>query len=356
MADHEGDALDRVRALLGTDVEVLDTLGGSHRSVVRRIRAGGRSLIVKEYIDGGDGFVREAAALSILPPDASAPRFVAAGDNIVVMSDLGSGPSVADALLGTDPVTATEAVLAWATAIATLHRTTTGLGDDFRTALGPAHPTSSMLTDLTKAASILAARCADLDVVVPAGAVEEIDGLAARLDGAGHAALTPADACPDNNVRVGDRLALIDFEGGQFRHIAWDAAYLRVPWPTCWCAWQIPDVVADAALAVYRKEVGLSYVDTPEFGRDLALAAAGWAIVSTSWFLAGALLDEHEHPNPDATKPMPSRRAMILRRLDTAARVAELPALAELATGLAKTLKHRWGTVALEYAPAFRGS
>ena len=27
----------------------------------------------------------------------------------------------------------------------------------------------------------------------------------------------------------------------QWRHVAWDLAYLRVPWPTCWCSWRLPD-------------------------------------------------------------------------------------------------------------------
>src|SRR5688500_2933450 len=47
-------------------------------------------------------------------------------------------------------------------------------------------------------------------------------------------ALTPADACPDNNVPTPDGLVLLDFEQACVRHVAWDAAYLVALWPSRW--------------------------------------------------------------------------------------------------------------------------
>src|SRR2546429_3760393 len=91
-----------------------------------------------------------------------------------------------------------------------------------------------------------------VDVDVPTHALDELRGLGSRLSCAGPAALTPADACPDNNVRTAGGLVLIDFEGAQWRHIAWDVAYLAVPWPSCWCAWQLPADVAARAVEAYR--------------------------------------------------------------------------------------------------------
>src|SRR5947208_1422109 len=123
--------------LPGTELEVLDVLGGSQRSVVRRVRVGYGTLILKEYRHPGDGWVRESAALSVMPRGAPAPRLVAerATPPAVAMSDAGPGGSVADALLGDDPVRASAAVVAWATAIGTMHRVTTGLREPFRQAL-----------------------------------------------------------------------------------------------------------------------------------------------------------------------------------------------------------------------------
>jgi hypothetical protein len=273
------------------------------------------------------------------------------------MSDLGTGTSVADALLGRDPAAAADAVVAWATAIAVLHRATAGSREAFRDALdaraGDLPVAESVVpADLETAAGIVTRHSAEIGVDIPAGALEELRALGTRLGGDGPAAaLTPADACPDNNVRTGDGLALIDFEGAQWRHVAWDAAYLIVPWPSCWCSWRIPADVVARAIDAYRAASGVPGVGSVEFARDVDAAAVGWAFVSASWFLPRALLEDPPPTNPE--KPAPSHRAVILHRLDQARRSAEAPALAELAARLHHALTVRWGDVALRYAPAF---
>jgi hypothetical protein len=50
------------------------------------------------------------------------------------------------------------------------------------------------------------------------------------------------------------------------------------------------------------------------FRRDVDAAAVGWAFVSAAWFLPRALVDDPPPVNP--SKPMSTRRAMILHRLD----------------------------------------
>jgi hypothetical protein len=351
------DWLARVQALLpGARLELVDELGGSTRSHVRRVRADHRTLIVKEFVASGDGWARESAALSVIPAEARVPRLVASGSTppIVVMSDLGPGISVADALLGTDGADAADAVTAWATTIALLHRTTAGLRQPFQEALAsrsadlPA-PESTIAADLQDAARAIAAHGSDLGVEVPAAALDELRSLECRLGGAGPAALTPADACPDNNVRTGGGLTLIDFEGAQWRHVAWDVAYLTVPWPSCWCSWRLPDDVAQRAIDAYRAASTPGYVGSPAFRRDLQVAATGWAFLSASWFLPRALADD-----APLTMPSPTRRAMIMHRLGLARASTELPALAGLAVSLHDALTERWGEVPLGFAPAFR--
>ena len=87
---------------------------------------------------------------------------------------------------------------------------------------------------------------------MPAGLAEELDELNRRLAEPGHSALSPCDACPDNNVRSDSgELSLVDFEGAAFRHVAWDVAYLTVPWPSCWCCWRIPRHLTSAAVDRY---------------------------------------------------------------------------------------------------------
>lgn len=353
------DGLDGVRALLpGTPLESLTTLGGSDRSTVQRVSAGPRTLIVKTFAEAGRGWVRESAALSVMPPEAPAPRLVAAGEDppVVVMCDLGTGGNIADALLGDDPDVAQRAMVCWATSIAVLHASTAGARDAFRAALAARAgvcqvPESAIPDDLEFAARNITEHCADLGVDVPAGALDELRGLAVRLDGDGPAGITPADACPDNNVRTGDGLVLVDFEGAQWRHIAWDVAYLSVPWPTCWCSWRIPDGVARVAVDAYRAAYPSPYVDGPDFDRDVVAASVGWSFWSAARFLPRALAGDP--PPPDPAERTPTRRALILHRLATVRETRELPALAELAGRVRDALVDRWGEVPLAYAPAF---
>jgi hypothetical protein len=191
--------------------------------------------------------------------------------------------------------------------------------------------------------------CTELGIETPAAATAEMIALDARLNDSGAAALTPGDTCPDNNVFTpGGDLILIDFEGAEWRPIAWDVAYLTVPWPSCWCAWRMASKVTAAALEAYRQAIDLPYAHTPAFDEDVAAASAAWAFISAGWLLPKALPDD-----PALVKRGPRRRAMIQHRLRTAAGAEELPAMAALAGRLDRTLTERWGEAPLKYAPAF---
>jgi hypothetical protein len=363
------DRLADVRALLpGVRLEPVDRLGGSHRSEVRRVLGtwpDGRrgTLIVKQFLEPDEGWTREVAALSMDVGEALVPQLVAAGGDspVVVMADLGSGPSVADALLGTDADAAADAVLLWAGTLARLHRATLGRRDQFRAALRERTvevPVAdcSMFFTVDDAAGLLEQYCGELGVGLPSGAMAQLRELPRRLGPDGPAALTPSDACPDNNIRVDGGLALLDFEGAQWRHVAWDVAYLTVPWPSCWCSWRMPAELAERALERYRATVEdvLPYVRTHDFRDDVAAAAVGWTLLSTAWFLPRALRDDPPAENAENPAHLtPTRRAMILHRLDGARRHTELPALAKMAARLRADLAQRWGEVPLAYAPAF---
>jgi hypothetical protein len=356
-----------VAALLpGAGIEAAGELRRTERSAVLRVRAsapgwpGPQMLIVKQFPDAGEGWVRESAALAAAPAGAPVPRLVAASADppVVVMTDAGTGPSVADALLGDDAAEAGAAVERLAAALALLHLSTQGVREAFGAQLaarsGGTVPEAAMPGFATGAASALATFCDQLGVRVPAGALAALTDLPGRLAAAGPAALTLADACPDNNVRVGDGYVLIDFEEAEWRHVAWDVAYLTVPWPSCWCSFRLPGGVTRQALARYRATIAgrLPYVDTPAFDHDVALATTGWAFVSASWFLRRALAGDRP-PGGTATG-LPTRRAVILHRLGDARSAAALPVLAEFAGRLRAELVRRWGEVPLEPAPAFR--
>jgi hypothetical protein len=279
---------------------------------------------------------------------------------VLIISDLGVGPSVADALLGRDPAAAERAVCAWARAMAHLHCATRGLRAEFRAALAAREGDlpvrdATIGSDIEDAVRGLDRACTRLGVRIPDGATEQLRGLERRLGASGLGALTPADACPDNNVLTADGLALLDFEGAQWRHIAWDVAYLRVPWPSCWCSWRMPGEVSARAFDAYCETASplIPEVAGAQFERDVSAAAVGWAFITMTWFVDNALGSD---PMLNPGKPTPTRRAMISHRLAAAARSTELPALAELAGSLGAALAKQWGDVPLAFAPAFRAA
>ena len=195
-------------------------------------------------------------ALAGLPTGAPALVAATASPPVVVMEDLGPGDSVATALLAADPLTAGQAVVDWAEALADLHAATWNNVDRFEAALsdlgGPKPPNPRAMPDVLSDGIDRLRRAADpLGIEVSEQVTDEIVAIAARLDDEVQV-LSPFDACPDNNIQTATGLRLIDFEGATVAHPAWDVAYLRVPWPSCWCAWRMPDAVAEQAQQAWQ--------------------------------------------------------------------------------------------------------
>ena len=361
------DALGAAAALLpDLRVEAAGTLSHSERSEVLRIRVSGPgwngppTLVVKLCPDAGESWARESAALAAMPGAAPVPRLIAASADppVIVMTDAGPGPSLATALLGGDAAEATAALGEFAEALAALHSATRDAHETFAAELaarsGGTVPPAAMPGLVTGSVSALERFCGQLGVAIPPGALAELAALPGRLGETGPSALTLADACPDNNVRTAGGVILIDFEEAEWRPAAWDVAYLTVPWPSCWCCFALPASVTSTALARYRDTAAgpLPYVATHAFERDLALATAGWALISSSWFLGAALGEEV--PLNGETGGLPTRRSVILHRLAIAQHAAGLPRLASLAARLRAALAQRWGEPLLGPAPAFR--
>ncbi len=361
------EGLAAAQALLpGTRLDQPVRLDSSERATVHRVRAddgtGSRTLIVKRYAQWGEGWVRETAALSVLPGGLGAPALLAAAADppLLITTDAGADGSLADALMGDDPARAGELLRAWARALAGVHTATRDSRAAFRAALearradAPVHDTA-MGPAVEDAVRVLDRVCASVGVPVPAGALEELRELNHRLgpDGA-ITALTPADTCPDDNAVTAGGLVLVDYENAQWRHVAWDVAYLRVPWPTCWCCWRIPSDVAETAVSAYRAAAAGAFpsVVDESFARDVDAATVGWCLMSATLFVDAALGDAP--PLSGRYRRAPARRAMIQHRLERASRLAVLPAAGELAAALLAELRRRWGDVPLDVAPAFR--
>jgi hypothetical protein len=308
---------------------------------VLRAWAGDRPVVLKAPLQAGPGPARELAALRVLGGVPGAVPLLAEADDppVLVLADLGNGPSVADALLGADPAAAVAALGDWADALGRLQAATTDRRDAFATELAPLPPDTS--------ADALASAADEPDRLLPqlgvrpsAAALDELRAL--RVGGP--AALTPGDAGPDNNVRTPDGYVLIDFEWAEFRPVAWDAAYLRVPWPTCWCSWAVPGEVVERALDRWRAAIGPL---PPDFDAELDRATLAWAFISTAFFLPRVLDGTDRVQN----RAGPVRRAFLHHRLTTAP--GEGP-LADLAAETAAALTRTQDAHPLAPAPAFR--
>lgn len=344
--------------------------GGSDRSeLLRAVTGNGRPVVLKAPLVSGDGPVREEAALRVLTAYGvpGVVRLLAAAPRppVLVLSDAGTGPTLADLLLGTDPAAARAALLSWAGTLGALQAATTGLRAAYEAELAALSPLGPVPVDasegtLADAVGRLRRVLPQLGVSPDEAALAELQGLAAELDvsGAGApGALTPGDVCPDNAVAgPGGGFTLLDLEGAEHRHVAWEAAYLTVPWPTCWCAWALPPQVAAAALERWRAAVtpALPYVRTAAFDADLARATVGWALVSTSWFLPRALGGDATLDHPNRPARAPGRRAALQHRLGIAAGLATGTPLGALAAEVHAATVRAWGAEQLAPAPAFR--
>ncbi|MBF4763076.1 phosphotransferase [Nocardioides islandensis] len=274
-------------AALGRPVHDLGGLGGSDRSNVHRVTDGADTYVVKGYGGGSvASWARESVGLGVAGELGVAPRLLATAPDppLVVMEDLGSAPDVAQHLLADDPRAADDALVAWARTLGLLHARTHADREATRRAFSRAEAsvagrgptdrfTLGVQGSLDDANRGWATNAEELAIPDP----PDVGVLAESLADPDHHALSPSDTCPDNNMLLADGCRLIDFEWAEVRHPAWDAAYLSVPWPTCWCSWRIPDDSADRAMDAYREEAarGIPYVGADAFLDDVFVDPPG---------------------------------------------------------------------------------
>jgi hypothetical protein len=366
----------------GASVRLSDPedLGGSERSVVLRVRVSEnpfslpRTLVLKRNIakvtDGeADPFAHEAASCRLLtavqPADPVGPELIAhdPGERLLVMEDLGRAATLAEKLLGTDARAAERGLLAWARSLGRLHAVTAGREADFgalmrrlgaRTWHDPIAPDARRA--LAELPDLLAAQ---LKVATPAATAERARASARLLGGPGFRAFSPSDLCPDNNLVTNQGVRFLDFEWGCIRDVTLDVAYIRVPFPSCWCVFALPSGMPDAMLAAWRAEVADVW---PALTEDSVLmprlieAQLLWVWLSTWWFAPRDGEADRPIGNDESASPRRSR-ALVDRWERLAADCAATePALAEHAAAVAAALRRRFDvpTPALPSFPAFR--
>lgn len=266
----------------GAPVRLADPedLGGAGRSVVARVRVTRtpfslpRTLVVKRYpspVADRDPFAHEVVShklLTALPgEDRLTPELVAQdnGKRLVVLEDLGKAPRLAEKLLGSDARAAERGLLAWAHAMGRLHAATAGRDADFDALMRrqgsqccadpiavDVHAALAGLPDLLSAS--LGVPTADL---VREFADQAVRGFVTSR----RRAFSPSTSCPDNHLVTSRGVRFLDFEGGCVRDVVFDAACLRVPFPSCWCAYGLPAGMSEAMVAAWRAEVSSVWPD-----------------------------------------------------------------------------------------------
>jgi Ser/Thr protein kinase RdoA (MazF antagonist) len=91
--------------------------------------------------------------------------------------------------------------------------------------------------------------------VAVGGVADEIGQLRAMLTGTNYLGLVHGDPCPDNVQMVDGACRIFDFETSGWGPVAFDAAYLLAPFPSCWCFADLPADVSGPAVDAYRAQL-----------------------------------------------------------------------------------------------------
>jgi hypothetical protein len=338
--------------------------------IVKQVRAESGESGSAEHDRARRRLLTEVTTLDFLgslpTPISMGPRLLGVDldAGVLVLEDLGEGVSLADLLTGDDSGAATAALNAYARSLARLHAETVGRAEAFA-AIGRkyGHVPAPGSNPLEKGVADMVPRFKQACDLVSVPLDEAFQRDAATIDRAlsdpgPWLALNVSDACPDNHVLQGKSVRFFDFEFSNYGHALLDGAYLRVPFPTCWCAARIPDDVQAQAERIYRMELAsacpLAAVDE-EFEEAMLMACARWTIATVSWTLERTVRE-------DDLWGLLSHRQRHILRLESLARSLEasgrLSEIKRVAAALARELRTRWPNIEAQMPlyPAFQST
>lgn len=203
---------------------------------------------------------------------------------VFVMEDLGAGTRLDHLLLSDDAQAAEAGLLAYAEIHGRLHAYTMGKQTEYtriREALGSTTSSSSFYSydGLTPAFHAIAEL---LDIPLQPEIDDELAALTHTLLNPGpFLTFVQSDAAPDNFLHDGTNWRLIDFEGSRYAHALLEGVYCRMPFPTCWCVYRLPDTLIQRTEAVYRTELARACpaaTDDTLFYRAVVEACITWTL------------------------------------------------------------------------------
>ena len=334
--------------------ELQARLGRAHW--IRRLPSSPRSAVWLAEFDGSPAVVKQIVA----GPDAqhrygrevTALRLAARMNPPVVPAVLATLPRVRLLVLErlTDKRPRAGWVRLWATGLARLHAST-----------GPADAGSLPRwrgpgpADVRAFLSLAAALAGPLPDPVLDEVAGELERLLVRLDQRTGHALLHGDPCPGNDLYAEGAVRFLDLEGAALGNGLVELAYLRIGFPTCWCATSVAEAELQAAEADYR-QVFRSLTGNEPAG-DLTDACVGW-LISGDALVERALRGTPEHPSAHLTAVLQqdwtwgtaTARQRLAHRLAVVAGLCadrdDLAATGRLCTAVRAGLRQRWPTPA----------
>ncbi len=373
----------------GVRLHLVEELESAHRVLRCRVVNPGpglpASVVIKHLKREDDAllfpprrqFLNELASLRFLRdlPVACGPHLYAsdAAERLMVIEDLGEGPSLQDILIAGE------------TARATFHLT--ALGGLLGRMQEAAARRQAVLSALQSSLGVSNARCGgSMDVrdrrsprhaCLDSRAVARPDGFdeavaavgAAMIDDSIWRTLVHFDAGPHNCIQTDGTLKLFDFEFAGLGNGLIDVVGARMAFPVAYHGRRLPAPVVEALESSYRVERLTTIpqaAETDFFRSALAHACAHWALTKLWGFWKDYLHDRWvQGPDYDARDGWDPERAAYFRQMvftylftfvETARRWACLPALRAVLARVMAALRVHWPDLEpWPFYPAFAG-
>ena len=294
--------------------------------VVRLHLATGRSVVMKKRADM-DTFGAELGALGYLSgmPEPVVPRLLGADADagILLMEDLGLGPSLADSLLTGDRSRVRADLVSYDGALGSMHAWSMGRPRD------PGLGTTPWPAAVARGKDAFLGAAVSLGLAAVAAGTE-IDQLSLLPNETGYHGLVHDDACPDNVRFLDGRCRIFDSGHSGWGAVVLDASYLLAPFPSCWCFGRLPASVAAPAMPAYRGRLQAAGIDLgPSWDVAMTAALGAWIV---AW--GDAIAKVLEQDDEWGTTTMRPRLAWLRSFTSAAGRSGVLPGLRVLAGGL----------------------
>ena len=331
------------------------------RGHVFRLRlASGRTVILKrkrrQWPIGAQLFGDELAALDYLNgmPVPVAPRLLDADAQagLLLMEDLGDGATLADSLMAAGRGRVQAELVAYARALGSVHAWSmshTGEAAGVQARHGSGDEAGPRWRDAVQRGKEPFLTAAAALGVATHGVAEEIDQVHRMIVGTSYLGLVHGDPCPDNVRLIDGTCRIVDYEHAGWGPVAYDAAYLLAPFPSCWCFARLPDEVAGPAVEAYRGSLGAAGI---ELGPDWESVTT--AVLAAAFLGRGQLLADALDRDDDAwgTTTMRPRLLTWLGTFTGRAGDGTLPRLQATAAAMQDRLAERWAGVRIPDYPS----